>query len=358
MITGSVCATRLMVENKDSIITESGNRTKGIYKKSRAGKPLVTIITVVYNRAEKIARAIQSVINQSYDNIEYIVIDGGSTDGTVDVIKQYEEAIDYFVSEPDDGIYNAINKGLSLAAGDYIGILNSDDWYIEDAVQLSIDEIIKNSADYSGAEEYVVNEDGEVLGIYQLKHFDEVALIAQNPCNHGTMFISRTAYDCIGYYDETYRIAADFKMQLLLVLNKKLKGCTVPKPIHYYELLGLSSVQRDKTLIEVVDVLQEFHTNLSINEIKSLVNFMHENQWSESIIKDLEVILSSQCYSKPQKEYLLQKMNEFGYQDSDRSQGCYNEMSGILPRLTIRKVIKYLMPYGLVKFIKKRNLIR
>jgi len=107
-----------------------GERAKGIFKKSLDGKPLITIITVVYNGEKYLRETIQSVINQTYDNIEYIIIDGGSTDGTLDMIRKYEDKIDYWISEKDRGIYDAMNKGweaanefgkiLFLGAGDKI----------------------------------------------------------------------------------------------------------------------------------------------------------------------------------------------------------------------------------------------
>lgn len=93
---------------------QGGLRTKGYFKKSFEDKPLISIITVVYNGGKYLEETIQSVINQTYDNVEYIIIDGGSTDGTLDIIKKYEDRIDYWVSEKDKGIYDAMNKGWSL----------------------------------------------------------------------------------------------------------------------------------------------------------------------------------------------------------------------------------------------------
>lgn len=114
---------------------EGGLRTQGYFKRSLPDKPLITVITVVYNGAAHLEETIQSVIGQTYDNVEYIIIDGGSTDGTLDIIRKYEHAIDYWVSEKDQGIYDAMNKGwrltseqsmiLYLGAGDKIHTLPS-----------------------------------------------------------------------------------------------------------------------------------------------------------------------------------------------------------------------------------------
>ena len=108
---------------------EGGLRMQGYLKKAYEHKPLISIVTVVLNDAKHLEQAIKSVLGQTYDNIEYLIIDGGSTDGTLDIIRKHEKAIDYWVSEPDSGIYDAMNKGVSLATGDLIALLNSDDWY-------------------------------------------------------------------------------------------------------------------------------------------------------------------------------------------------------------------------------------
>ena len=108
----------------------------------------VSIITVVYNNNKTISDAIESVINQSYKNIEYIVIDGGSTDGTVDVVKDYGSRIDKFISEPDNGIYDAMNKGVRLATGDVIGFINSDDLLnSEDCIECIVKRFVESDAD-------------------------------------------------------------------------------------------------------------------------------------------------------------------------------------------------------------------
>ncbi|NCT42717.1 MAG: glycosyltransferase [Microcystis aeruginosa G11-09] len=115
---------------------EGGLRTKGYFKHSytetselseKFAVPLVTIITVVFNGEKHLEQAIQSVISQSYNNVEYIIIDGGSTDSTIDIIRKYDDQIDYWLSEPDEGIYDAMNKGWKLSQGDYIYYLGSDD---------------------------------------------------------------------------------------------------------------------------------------------------------------------------------------------------------------------------------------
>ena len=114
-------------------LLDGGLRKKQIIKKSQKDKPLVTIITAVFNGEKYLEECIKSLHNQKYDNIEHIIIDGGSTDKTIEIIKKYENKIDYWCQKKDQGIYDAFNIGMKLAKGDYIGFLNSDDTYAEHA---------------------------------------------------------------------------------------------------------------------------------------------------------------------------------------------------------------------------------
>jgi glycosyltransferase involved in cell wall biosynthesis len=122
-------------ENRQS---EGGLRTKGFLRKSEKNKPLITVVTVVFNGEQLLEKTIQSVINQTYDNVEYIIVDGGSTDGTLDIIHNYEHAIDYWFSAQDKGIYDAMNKGIELASGDWLNFMNSGDKFKDEIVLRNI----------------------------------------------------------------------------------------------------------------------------------------------------------------------------------------------------------------------------
>ena len=126
--------TLLKTPDSDQKIAEGGLRMQEGYKPSSDDKPLITVVTVVYNGVAYLEETIKSTINQSYENVEYIIVDGGSTDDSLAIIRKYEHAIDYWVSEPDKGIYDAMNKGIDLAAGDWINFMNGGDSFFSPEV--------------------------------------------------------------------------------------------------------------------------------------------------------------------------------------------------------------------------------
>ena len=138
----------LSLSERGNRLGEGGLRTRGLLKKDHDSKPLVSVVTVVFNGAQHLEETIRSIINQSYDNIEYIIIDGGSTDGTLDIIKQYDHTIAYWVSEPDSGIYDAMNKGVSLACGDWINFMNAGDIFSDETTVQHVFSDIMNYSTY------------------------------------------------------------------------------------------------------------------------------------------------------------------------------------------------------------------
>ena len=189
---------------------EGGLRTQGMFNnKSSPGKPLVTVVTVVRNGKEHIEEAIQSVLSQAYDNIEYIIVDGGSTDGTIEIIKKYDDQVAYWISEPDHGIYDAMNKGILLARGELIGLLNSDDFYEKQAIQFVV-----NTYSSRGSNQPVI-----VYGNFYILD-EELGLKTDFLSNlnyrqgmticHQAMFVHKNIYLDLFLYDLTYKLAADY----------------------------------------------------------------------------------------------------------------------------------------------------
>ena len=115
-----------------------GKRRKGNFKNNKKNEPLISVITVVLNNQKYLTKSINSVLKQSYKNFELIIIDGGSTDGTLEILRQNNNKIDFWISEKDKGLYDAMNKGIRLSRGSIISILNSDDFYYQNALKIAV----------------------------------------------------------------------------------------------------------------------------------------------------------------------------------------------------------------------------
>ena len=217
---------------------EGGRRISGDSHISNAPrKPVVSVITVCLNSEKYLEETIKSVINQTYKNIEYIIVDGGSTDGTLGIIKKYEDIIDYWLSEADRGIYDAMNKGVDLSRGELIGIINSDDRYMPNAVEEVVRTHVNNreAAVFYG-DLIVMDQSGKPLGI---KNGSLERIYINNTLNHPTCFINRGAF-----IDNKFRtdleIAADYELMLRLYFSGAVFHY-IPKPLAYFRSGGKSS---------------------------------------------------------------------------------------------------------------------
>lgn len=163
---------------------------------------LVSIITVCYNSAQTVRKTMESVLNQTYPNIEYIIVDGLSTDNTVEIARSYTEAFRQkgysfrIISEKDNGIYDAMNKGIRMASGELIGMINSDDWYEPIAVETAVDANRENSYDLFYADINLVRSDGSI--IVKRSRIDRFP--SSRHWNHPTTFITKKAYNEVGLY--------------------------------------------------------------------------------------------------------------------------------------------------------------
>lgn len=173
--------------------------------------PLVSIITIVYNGEKYLEQTIQSVINQTYPHIEYIIVDGGSTDGTLKIIEKYSGNISRWVSGPDKGISDAFNKGIKLATGQIIGIINADDWFELEAVATVVESYKPGSVLHGNLQYW--NQDGSK----SLLVMPNAGLLPREmTINHPTVFVDRTLYESIGMFDLTYKMAMDYHLLLRL----------------------------------------------------------------------------------------------------------------------------------------------
>jgi glycosyltransferase involved in cell wall biosynthesis len=167
-------------------------------------KSLITIITVVYNGANFIERTIQSIIEQSYENVEYIIIDGGSTDGTLEIISKYKHKIDILVSEQDNGIYDAMNKGLSLASGEWINFMNCGDYFFDNNVLDDIFSVLDLKYKLVAGSFTRFWTGGK-----ELKYKAGLLKIGQMPSSHQAIFFNREQAKSFPY-NTRYKVGADY----------------------------------------------------------------------------------------------------------------------------------------------------
>jgi glycosyltransferase involved in cell wall biosynthesis len=213
---------------------EGGLRTKGYFKHSyretsevseKFTDTLVTIITVVFNGEKHLDQTIQSVISQTYNNVEYIIIDGGSTDGTVDIIRRYEEVIDYWVSEPDAGISDAMNKGISLATGILINHLHAGDKF---AAETTLSSVVSsyNSEGWRwcfGNQLLRSPTDNAIVGCFCPPKFSQKLLHIVNTIPHPTVFSERALIEEVNGFDNNYKCAMDYHLWLRFTQLSKPK---------------------------------------------------------------------------------------------------------------------------------------
>ena len=228
--------------------------------------PKVSIITIVYNGEKHLQQTIDSVRDQSYSNLEYLVIDGGSTDGTISIIKQNLDVISSYISEPDKGISDAFNKGIRLSTGDYIGIINADDWYENDAIS----HILKSpkSADLIyGKINYWLYD--EIINVKNGNHETLLGGWRGMTLPHPSMFIKKKVYDQLGGYSIDYKNAMDYHF-LLRAANSGFSFYNTNEIISNFRSGGVTSNQRSNSLIEERNAKQEV---LKMSKIKSNLQY-------------------------------------------------------------------------------------
>lgn len=174
----------------------------------------VSIITVCYNSEKTIEDTIKSIAAQTYKNIEYIIIDGGSKDTTNDIVNKYKDIVSIHISEPDNGLYDAMNKGIKLATGDVVGILNSDDVLFDNNVIENIASSFSSDVDgvYSDLIYVKQNDLNSVSRLYSSKIFSNKLIKFGIMLPHPTFYVRKSCYDKNGFYKNDYRVAADFEL--------------------------------------------------------------------------------------------------------------------------------------------------
>lgn len=183
-----------------------------IREKNASDMPKLTIITPSYNQADFLERTILSVINQNYPNLEYIIVDGGSTDHSVEVIKKYEKYLSYWVSEKDRGQVHAINKGLERATGDYISFQNSDDVYFPGTFLRFGEAALRTPADILYGDLFMISTDDEVTEILKTTSYSFTCQVLEGMQIHNqSLFFKRDLVKKYGPFDESYHFAFDYE---------------------------------------------------------------------------------------------------------------------------------------------------
>lgn len=213
-------------------------------KKAESCAPLVSIITVVRNGKETLEKTICSVLNQTYQNIEYIIIDGNSSDGTLEIIRQYEHQITYWMSEPDKGISDAFNKGITITNGKLIGMINADDWYSSNAVELAVDQHIYRNDSIIHAKCQIWKKNTEPYYLFTGR--DDISYTMT--INHPTVFVPRKIYEEIGLFDLHFKVSMDYEWTMRakqhgkefmyidqVISNMRLGGVSSQFWVHFFE---------------------------------------------------------------------------------------------------------------------------
>jgi len=204
----------------------------------------ISIITVCYNSRTTIRDTIESVLAQNYSNIEYIIVDGLSNDGTLDIIREYGKRIDIVISESDIGIYDAMNKGIQSATGDVIGILNSDDFYIDDHVLSDVAKVFLDQnidACYGDLVYVKQNNVDQVVRFWKSRDYKLGLFKAGWMPPHPTFFVRKSVYERLGSFDLNYKIAADFELLFRFIEQHKIRTRYLPKVLVKMRLGGKSN---------------------------------------------------------------------------------------------------------------------
>jgi glycosyltransferase len=236
----------------------------------------ISVVTAVFNRKKTVAQALESVLTQSYPSVETIVIDGGSNDGTLSVLESYRTRLNFLISEPDQGIYDALNKGIKHATGDVIGFLHADDFFEDNEVLSKVAMVLQDTSIDAvyGDLVYVSHDDAEqVIRYWKSGVYDDDALSRGWMPPHPTFYVRKSVYERLGGFDTRYSIAADYDTILRFLAVEKIRTVYIPQVLVRMRAGGISNGSL-KTIIhksiEDVAVLRR-------NNIGGLLTLLRKN---------------------------------------------------------------------------------
>lgn len=242
----------------------------------------VSIITITYNSAPTLETTIQSVISQTYRDVEYIIIDGLSTDNTIEIARKYK--VTKLVSEEDRGLYDALNKGISMATGDIIGFLHSDDFYTENSVIEKIVSLFQNTdCDAVYGDLYYVDKDNtdKIIRKWKSGKYEEGMFLNGWMPPHPTFFVKKECYNKFGGFNLNFKTSADYELMLRLIHKHKIKLSYLPEFIIKMRVGGQSNIttknrvianMEDRKAWEVNGLKPKFYT-LYLKPLRKILQF-------------------------------------------------------------------------------------
>ena len=225
----------------------------------------ISIITTTFNSAATIKDTLESVNAQTYHNIEHIIVDGASEDNTLDIVREYGKRVAKVISEPDKGIYDAMNKGIKAATGNVIGILNSDDFFFSEKVIESIVSAFETNDDIDGVYSnlYYVKQHNpqEIVRLWKSKEFIERSFYKGWHPPHPTLYLKKEVYDKYGVFDLSFKLAADFELMLRFFEKYKIKTLYLDFISIRMRLGGATSKNLSNVKKQNIECIRAFEAN-------------------------------------------------------------------------------------------------
>jgi glycosyltransferase len=235
-----------------------------------------SIITAVFNNKLYIDSCIESVLGQTHQGIEHIIIDGGSTDGTTDVIRKYEGRVSKWISEPDNGIYDAMNKGIKLASGDIIGFLHADDIYAhERVIETVVTQMTKRNVDSCYGDLMYVDKENldKVIRYWKSRPYDRGLFRKGWMPPHPTFFVRKMTYDKYGCFNTDFKIAADYELMLRFLEKQKVSTYYVPEVLIKMRVGGASN----RSVINMMRKSSEDYRAMKMHDAGGLATLLRKN---------------------------------------------------------------------------------
>jgi glycosyltransferase involved in cell wall biosynthesis len=358
---------------------EFGQSAKAIFDHLMSLK--ISIITVCLNAADVIERCLSSVAEQTHPDIEYLLIDGVSTDGTLDVVQKYEKTVSYLVSEKDDGIYPAMNKGLAKATGDFVLFLGADDYLVDNKVIADVVAAMQaETADlYYGLLE--VRYPGGRVHVYDAGIPDEIGQTMILGCLPSqASFIKRSAFESIGLFDNQYSLAADYDWYLKALSRPEFKFAKIDRLCSSYFFGGASSnLEKCRPEMDLIQNRSTFYQTPQWQQCliqtwqQDSLSWRLERNELEGLLadktKDADTILEDKIGMLKERKHLLQEVDKLRQGvdalDAERNKLQYYlsnanvEMQRLIRELEQRQETSTKLPHGLKRSIQSRfNILR